>query len=315
MSSCVDVRADVRGDESKDHSGRLYWLNADQLLPVQHFSGGRSTAVPAEIEPERSGNGLPSGAVEPETIMIMRLMTLRQCSAALIGATLGMADDAVRDLAASLDLRAPQHGVARLAPDRALEPGTLRTTARLYTPRQLAFLARAWLNRVPIPEMSRELARSESAIKRKLRKMGFLQRARAKAWTELATLTGIATRQASERAIDNMLSARGSPPVETRSIFRWTLARTAILCERWLEGWTPAAIARHLGTTPGSVSTRATRASLPGRTREADGRLLMRETGYICLDRKRGEYFWSRRQTATQSAYRAAQASACFAFC
>ncbi len=314
MPSSVDVRDDVRGDELKDHSSRLYCLNDHPGMSVQHFSGARSTRVAVLIAGDRPGTAR-SIPVDPETTMIMRLMTARRCSAGLIAATLGVTEDDARDLTAALDLIAPQDGSVRLAPDTAHggEAGNLRTAARLYTARQLAFLAKSWLTRATIPEIACDLGRSESAIKRKLRGMGFLQRQRTEAWDDLETLRGLSARQSAERRLDAMLSGDAAPVPRRRSKFRWTVDRTAALCERWLEGWTPAAIARDLGTTPGSVSTRATRACLPARTRTADGRLLVSAVGHICLDKHRQEYFWSRRQTATQSAYRASAAASAVA--
>jgi len=310
MPSSVDVRDDARGDELKDHLSRFYFLNDQPRMSVQHFSGAGSTSVAVLSAGERpdTSRSIP---VDPETTMILRLMTARRCSTGLIAATLGVTEDDARDLAAALDLIAPQDGSVRLAPDTAHggEAGNLRTGARLYTSRQLTYLARSWLTRATIPEIACAVGRSEGAIKRKLRTMGFLQRKRAKAWNVLETLIGLA-RQSTERRIDAMLSGDAAPGPRRRSKFRWTVDRTALLCTRWLEGWTPAAIARALGTTPGSVSTRATRACLPARTRTADGRLFVSEVGHVCLDRQHKEYFWSRRQTATQSAYRAAAAAA-----
>jgi hypothetical protein len=314
MPSSVDVRDDVRDDELKDHSSRLYWLKYRPEMSVQHFSGAGSTSVAVLSAGERpdTSRSIP---VDPETTMILRLMTARRCSTGLIAATLGVTEDDARDLAAALDLIAPQDGSVRLAPDTAHggEAGNLRTGARLYTPRQLAFLAKSWLTRATIPEIACDLGRSESAIKRKLRGMGFLQRQRTKAWDDLETLRGLSARQSAERRLDAMLSGDAAPVPRRRSKFRWTVDRTALLCTRWLEGWTPAAIARALGTTPGSVSTRATRACLPARTRTADGRLFVSEVGHVCLDKERQEYFWSRRQTARQSAYRASSAAASLA--
>lgn len=312
MPTCVDEPGGKSGSVSQvDHTGR-YFINSASTFPVQHLSGAGSIAM--ALRQFRAGSPCAVG-LNAETRMILRLMTERQCSAALIGATLGVSEEDACDLAASLDLMAPREGAVRLASEKTLVPDTLRTTARLYTPRQLAYLARSWLGRTPITEMAGALARSEGAIKRKLRTMGFLQRKRAKAWADFATLAGIAARQATERAIDGMLSAQAAPAQRVRSIFHWTRERTAALCARWLDGWTPARIAHELGTTAGSVSTRATRASLPARTRSADGRLEMPEAGHICLDHVRQEYFWSRRRTATQSAYRAARSSGCSAFC
>lgn len=300
------------GDVSGSEQSRAYAINSDTLVsifPVQHFydSGSR----PRRIKDLRRGGAFASGpspgaddevaktAIDAWTEVAMRRMIGKGLAAAVIGAVLGRSGDNLSALALNLHLPVPAERVARLAGDGALVPGTLRTApgcGRLYSPRQLYFLVHAWLGETPIAEIALALGRSASAVGRKLRALGFPLRHRK---ADLLEIREVAARHEAERAREALRRKR----------FKWS-AHTEALCTRWREGWSPGQIAAELGTTATAVSTRATRACLPSRTRAADGRLQIPTSGFICLDPVRGEYFWSERRTATQSAYHMRQAAA-----
>ncbi|MDD2859467.1 MAG: hypothetical protein PHT60_14920 [Acidiphilium sp.] len=261
---------------------------------------------------QHAGSGLSSGIPPALRQGLIKTMILRGVSRDLLAAIFACESEAILDVAVDLNLPTPPSKKIRLAPDDA-------PNHRLFSARALRALLHLWLSPLPIEDVATQLGRTPESVKRKARSVGLMLRQRAD-WQGLADRLGdlgtwAPPVAASSPAISGEVLA-GPPadvapavPLKRRVFNPWTLERTKFLCEAWLAGRYAHEIGASLGVSAAAVASRAVRASLPKRTVQADGTLRVTVTGYICLDKSRGEYFWSdRSRYAEQSAYRVAQA-------